>query len=611
MSKTRRVPQRARALRRLARLRETFGPDAAAERERLLRACGRARCRSGKELSSLHETLCFARAYPDNQAVLDLVQDLLDRWERRADVHALGEALQGLGMAGVANAYPFFWPTARWLAERWPGALHVDWDNLEDADGVESLLKLLMPRAESPALEELPLTARQWVRHLKRDDEGDGTFLVRRFAEASMDERWREDVFNSLDVPFVLAPARGTPSRTTSFIAGLPLCWQTHARSTARPDLKREIERPPKRMRHVNHKHGAELVDAARVAMLTRERDLEQIAYAYPGDAWILEDEDGLCFVALGKVPERRFVLEATYVYLVVKNGVPVGYLQGSGLGGWAEINYNIFPPWRGRDAAALYARSLAVIHAFQHVSTFIVDPYQLGADDEEAIESGAWWFYYKLGFRPRDREARAGVARARARDQARLLSLEPEHPARARSLPHGAAALRQAALSLRRRGARRSARVPSLERARRRPAQRGARAHQRGSRRPARRQARRARGLARPRARRVHRVERHRGLAPRRLALEPRAAPRLARRHQSARWPNRARLRGGAAARPLGRRHAGGAGERQAPGLVTLTTPRGEPPRATSLPRPSARSAGARASRAVRAPRGPLPTNL
>ena len=43
MSKTRRVPQRVRAIRRLAKLRETFGPDAAAERERLLRACGRAR----------------------------------------------------------------------------------------------------------------------------------------------------------------------------------------------------------------------------------------------------------------------------------------------------------------------------------------------------------------------------------------------------------------------------------------------------------------------------------------------------------------------------------------------------------------------------------------
>src|SRR5262249_15243006 len=98
--------------------------------------------------------------------------------------------------------------------------------------------------------------------------------------------------------------------------------------------------------------------------------------------------------------------------------------------------------------------------------------------------------------------------------------------------------------------------------------------------------------------------------LAPRRLALEPRAAPRLARRHQSARWPNRARLRGSAAARPLGRRRAGGAGERQAPGLVTLTTPRGEPP-SISSPRPSARSAGARASRAARAPRGSIADEL
>jgi hypothetical protein len=41
---------------------------------------------------------------------------------------------------------------------------------------------------------------------------------------------------------------------------------------------------------------------------------------------------------------------------------------------------------------------------------------YQLGADNEEAIESGAWWFYYKLGFRPRDREARALALREQER---------------------------------------------------------------------------------------------------------------------------------------------------------------------------------------------------
>src|SRR5262249_57686737 len=119
--------------------------EGGSERGRLLRACGGARCRSGKELSSLHETLCFARAYPDNKAVLDLVQNLLDRWERRADVHALGKALQGLGMAGVANPYPFFLPTARGVGGRWPGALHVAWDSGEGGGGGAALVRRPLP----------------------------------------------------------------------------------------------------------------------------------------------------------------------------------------------------------------------------------------------------------------------------------------------------------------------------------------------------------------------------------------------------------------------------------------------------------------------------------
>jgi hypothetical protein len=34
------------------------------------------------------------------------------------------------------------------------------------------------------------------------------------------------------------------------------------------------------------------------------------------------------------------------------------------------------------------------------------VEPYQLGEENEEAIQSGAWWFYNKLGYKPYDREA-------------------------------------------------------------------------------------------------------------------------------------------------------------------------------------------------------------
>jgi hypothetical protein len=34
------------------------------------------------------------------------------------------------------------------------------------------------------------------------------------------------------------------------------------------------------------------------------------------------------------------------------------------------------------------------------------VDPYQIGLHNEEAIDSGAFWFYRKLGFRPTNPKA-------------------------------------------------------------------------------------------------------------------------------------------------------------------------------------------------------------
>jgi len=45
------------------------------------------------------------------------------------------------------------------------------------------------------------------------------------------------------------------------------------------------------------------------------------------------------------------------------------------------------------------------VMHHFVGVTAFSLDPYQIGFENEEGIESGAFWFYRKLGFRPTDRD--------------------------------------------------------------------------------------------------------------------------------------------------------------------------------------------------------------
>jgi hypothetical protein len=56
------------------------------------------------------------------------------------------------------------------------------------------------------------------------------------------------------------------------------------------------------------------------------------------------------------------------------------------------------------------------VNHLFS-VHAYFMPPYQLGHDNEEGLESGAWRFYYKLKFRPED----AGVRRLLRQELARM----------------------------------------------------------------------------------------------------------------------------------------------------------------------------------------------
>jgi hypothetical protein len=59
-------------------------------------------------------------------------------------------------------------------------------------------------------------------------------------------------------------------------------------------------------------------------------------------------------------------------------------------------------------------------------VTSFVIDPYQLGHENEEAIASGSFWFYYKLGFRSESAE----VARLAEREEQRIAT-HPQHRTR------------------------------------------------------------------------------------------------------------------------------------------------------------------------------------
>src|SRR6185295_11735683 len=121
-------------------------------------------------------------------------------------------------------------------------------------------------------------------------------------------------------------------------------------------------------------------------------------AYGNPRDVRIVDDGAGFGFAVIGTLPERRTLIPAIYGYLGMKNGVPVAYGEVFAVGRFASITFNVFETFRGGEAARIFGRLLAMAHRLFGAESFSLEPYQVGRDNDEAIASGAWWFYYKLG---------------------------------------------------------------------------------------------------------------------------------------------------------------------------------------------------------------------
>jgi len=410
----------------LERSRREFGAAAARAKLAWLKQLARTRLGSARAVMRLHEALCFIRAYPDDEAVLAQVQAMLAAFARRADLRAHRGALADSGIAGTAAHCRFFAGQAQWLAQQWPSELRLDRGEPGADERIARALPALLTPAEASALVELKLPGYAALDRLRARNETDAVFLLRRIAAMPGDTFTREAYSDIVDAGYVLAPGPGTPSRTAAELVDAPLVFRRAAPPHTRPDLRAEIVRPPRSLRRMSSRNGAALVELTRAAMVVRHRSLEAFSFADARDAWIADDGDGLAIALVGVIPPRRHTVASYYGGLTLRNGVPIGYHQADIVGRSAALSFNTFETFRGGEAAFTFARWLAVLrHAFGTTS-FTVDPYQTGND--EALESGAWWFYAKLGFRPRD-AATASLARdelARAARSARHRTRAP-----------------------------------------------------------------------------------------------------------------------------------------------------------------------------------------
>jgi hypothetical protein len=399
-----------------------FSPSDRVEKIRLLDRLAHTSIRAPGVLRQLHETLCFLQAYPDDADVLRRADEGLVGFPARVD--RLGPAARRLddsGIAGTFLEYPFGLPMARWLARASPSSADIMWANLAAETEIEETMSLLVLPIEGEALsDEGGLGWRRWLRLAKGNRAAsDLALLVELFDQAPLPPDVRERLFDALGLSIGWRPD-GPRSRTLARLPWPhPFFHGTARAALVRPDRRRfrsEIMRPLASLQPAPAPLAHALIDAARAAMATRLRELFAFSHANADDVLVADPGRGLRIALIGIVPRERLPLHGYYAYLVLKNGVPVSYGAGWQIFGVLEAAVNVFESFRRGESAFIVYQVLRAYHQALGMRRIVIDPYQIGLDNPEALASGAFYFYRHLGFVSLD----PGVERlARAEDNA------------------------------------------------------------------------------------------------------------------------------------------------------------------------------------------------
>ena len=389
--------------------RSCYQRGCAAAVETLLVAMKNARFGDAESLIRFHDALLFLRAFPQSRKVIRLTEALLagipeqvaTLRESGADVD-LFDSEQFSGIAGTAISDSFTYEVVRWLAQRYPKDLGVDWDLDEQGRQLGVSLPRVLPLLADDSLVEADTPYLDWMGTAAGGAERILPWLLRRVDGMPLTMLQKTAWYDALKIDISWNLADSPASRTCA--RRNPPAMHFHREpliKRSQVSLQEELNSPPLPIRKLARREGEEVLDMVRDALTVRYRELYGTTRGDPNSVVEADVGRGVHIYLWGLPPDRRLPLRAYHAGITLKNGVPINYIEGISLFEWMEVGFNTFYAFRDGETAWIYSKVLHLLHQLTDVTCFSVYPYQLGDQNEEAIKSGAFWFYRKLGFRP------------------------------------------------------------------------------------------------------------------------------------------------------------------------------------------------------------------
>jgi hypothetical protein len=386
----------------LERTKGQFGPDAALQTAKLLHVAKRTKFSEPSDLIQFHETLLYLRAYPQSPEILRLADQLLFSFSKRlrgVDLSVFEEP-EVSGIAGTAISTSYSYTFSKPLAARHGTALTIDWDSYEHPHRLAFHLAQRIPEAFE-----------DWAIAPHAD-------WRRRYEQAGGTVEWllsgiSAEVYDLLDLPLRWNLGNSTASRTHARIPTKKVFHHDGPLLTRRDvSLDAEFAKPPIPVTRLSKAKARGILDVIIDASAVRYRQLYGFEYPDLDHFYHAHLGRGIDIYFLDLDPKWRLPNREYCSGMYFKNGVPIGYVEVMWADGKMEVGFNLYYTFRQGETAWLYARLLKLFREQYKINEFFIDPYQLGHENDEAIESGAFWFYYKLGFRSKSKAVEQLAAR-------------------------------------------------------------------------------------------------------------------------------------------------------------------------------------------------------
>lgn len=378
-----------------------FDAQSATDCKILLNESSKWKLKVGGELMEYADVLLFVLAYAPNAELVQQAEKELKRianFLKKATVKAKQKLLNS-GMPFTPIKTRFSHECCEWLLAHQEVNVNIaDFD--EATMTLSETLKFTLPPFERDLAAAGNSDDVLW-NDLGVKEKDRLAFLIQQFAVLNDKPQIKDYFFDTLGLTVHVDPKSASFSRPYNRIAIKK--YFCHQEILKKFDHLSLMNQPLPKPEVLSQEGLLQAIDVVKKAMTLTARETDPATYLDPSTFKLYHLERGISIAHFTMTLERKLPLEYYIGFTLFKNGLPASYGGAWVFGKRALFGINVFEAYRGGESGYIMCQLLRSYRQAFGADYFEVEPYQYGADNPDGIKSGAFWFYYRYGFRPLD----------------------------------------------------------------------------------------------------------------------------------------------------------------------------------------------------------------